>query len=230
MERPENGVNRICNSWYQWQDCPGSSYNAPDGDDYYYGQKIVNTTIPQITADAFRSGTVHSTIAGPLDIQFRQYYPRFDGYVDGRAAQILGNFAPLQSFMLEADFHPIEGVIVDTVNGGIGLRNHTVPVGLSLGATWSEDILFVEPVTSCTATNLSIHFKIAEDKIYDTMDGFLQDDGGFAHLSGDPPGPSWALLDGADATWNRSDPVPTWQTVRDRPRGGIIILQRGFWV
>ncbi|KAL8721861.1 MAG: hypothetical protein Q9225_001538 [Loekoesia sp. 1 TL-2023] len=62
----------------------------------------------------------------------------------------------------------VEGLVVntvhsgDTVRGGIGLRNHTVPSGLPYGGRWSEDLLWIEPVTACVDTNLTFHFSLAD--------------------------------------------------------------------
>jgi hypothetical protein len=50
----------------------------------------------------------------------------------------------------------VEGLVVDTRDGGgVGFRNHSVPVEASNGATWTEDLLWVRPVTSCVNTNLT---------------------------------------------------------------------------
>jgi len=35
----------------------------------------------------------------------------------------------MESLVLNNTFQPVEGLIVDTVNSGIGFRNHTVPLG-----------------------------------------------------------------------------------------------------
>src|SRR5204863_7900143 len=48
--------------------------------------------------------------------------------------------------------------IIDVVNGGVGFRNHTVPTNprMKYGATWTEDLLWIEPVTACVDTNWTI--------------------------------------------------------------------------
>lgn len=72
----------------------------------------------------------------------------------------------------------------DTKAGGIGFRNHTVPEGLPHGATWSEDLLFIEPETVCVDTNLTLDFYIPETSLSSDMSEtlVLTDHGGFANL------------------------------------------------
>ncbi len=48
--------------------------------------------------------------------------------------------------------------MVDTIRGGIGFRNHTIPTQVYLGAEWDEDLLWIEPVTECVNLNLSVEF------------------------------------------------------------------------
>lgn len=93
--------------------------------------------------------------------------------------------------MLNDDYQLIEGLVVDGVNGGIGFRNHTIPVGFDLGAQWSEDLLWLQPETACTSTNLTLHFSITEHNFYEDNNGYLRDDGGFAAISPFPPEPRW---------------------------------------
>jgi hypothetical protein len=64
----------------------------------------------------------------------------------------------LESVVLLDSIVVREGVIIDTVNGGIGFRNHTVPVEPTIrhSATWTEDILWIELMTSCVDTNWTI--------------------------------------------------------------------------
>jgi len=143
-----------------------------------------------------------------MDIQYRQYYWQTDDYIDGGVERIIGNSRSLQTFMLDESYVLVEGIIVDSVNGGIGLRNHTVPMGLDLGATWSEDILWIEPVTACADTELSLGFRMNSSALWGTSDGILTDDGGLVNLSLEPPGPSWFVYGGPNALYNQSTSPP----------------------
>jgi len=114
----------------------------------------------------------------------------------------------------------VEGAIVDPNNGGIGFRNHTIPVGLQLGATWQEDILWIQPETVCTANNYSIHFPYGTTHLNEVFpsvdtgidtnaltDRYLQDDGAFAHRDWSIPSPDWSIT-GPNSLWNITGPVP----------------------
>ena len=77
---------------------------------------------------------------------------------------------------------PYEGLVVDTVTGAIGFRNHTAPIGVGLGAEWSEDLLFIEPETECANLNVSIEFKApwGSSSQFDLVNITLVDKGGFS--------------------------------------------------
>lgn len=181
-------------------------YQSPTAANLFNGNLIVNSTIPEQTSDAFSSKTLEATIARPMDIQYRDYFFAESENIDGGSPQLIGVFRPLQSFLLEDGYHLIEGLIVDATSGGIGFRNHTIPLGLDLGASWSEDILWIEPVTSCVDTNLTLGFEMQTSTTY--TNSFLQDNGGLASLAINPPNPSWDVLNGAAIGWNQSPPVP----------------------
>ena len=73
--------------------------------------------------------------------------------------------------------------MVDTQTGGIAFRNHTVPLGLNYGATWTEDLLWIQPETACVDTNISVEFQIPYETTYgDFQNISLVDNGGFANL------------------------------------------------
>ena len=44
-----------------------------------------------------------------------------------------GSFRSLESLILHDTIEPIEGIIADTINGGVGYRNHTAPMSLTYG-------------------------------------------------------------------------------------------------
>ena len=82
--------------------------------------------------------------------------------------------------------------------------------------------MWIEPVTSCTDTNLTFGFSKPkfEQNLFSFEDnsiaGTLTDDGGFANLPLEPPGPSWFIYSGSDALWNISPPVPDLQSRADQ--------------
>jgi hypothetical protein len=90
----------------------------------------------------------------------------------------------METLILNNAFQPVEGLIVDTVNGGIGFRNHIFPPGFQHGVTWTEDLLFIEPETVCVDTNLTLNFTIATTPNTSTIitNLVLTDRGGFANL------------------------------------------------
>ena len=61
---------------------------------------------------------------------------------------------PVQYVLLNEKVEAVEGLIVDTRvgNASIGFRNHTFPQVQASGAQWTEDLLFLEPVTACVGT------------------------------------------------------------------------------
>lgn len=68
------------------------------------------------------------------------------------------DYRTMSTIILEDKIKLVEGLITDLQHGGIGFRNHTAPnATLKYGATWTEDILFIEPETECVSLNLSIN-------------------------------------------------------------------------
>jgi hypothetical protein len=148
-----------------------------------------NTTVPNILHDIYMSGTKkrRTTISNYFDIQWRQLTTQYNKNYNNGTPIAVGVFRPLESFALREDVRPVEGLIVDSKNGGVGLRNHTLPVGHTRGATWTEDLLFLEPETECVNLNVSIDFEISTSS--KTSSGiavtklFMTDHGGFVHIN-----------------------------------------------
>jgi hypothetical protein len=44
-------------------------------------------------------------------------------------------------------------------NPVIGFRNHIILVALEYGGTWDEEVTWIEPVTRCADTNLSVELR-----------------------------------------------------------------------
>ena len=114
--------------------------------------------------DKLSSGSVGTTVAGPKDIQFRNMF-FYQNQSSSNEQLVVGLTLPMQNLLLNTNFTIVEGLIVDPNNGGVGFRNHTIPVGLQLGATWQEDILWIQPETVCTANNFSIHFPFGNSHV-----------------------------------------------------------------
>lgn len=157
--------------------------------------------MPPASTKPFLNQKAGNTIASPVDIQYRNYYQEINQYVDNGDAKIRGFIQPLQTMLLDNSYRLIEGLIVDSINGGVGFRNHTGPVQMALGAEWMEDILWIYPETACTRTNLSLHFSISRNYFYNHDSGYMTDDGGFANLPTDIPEPRF---DGPDDEWQKA--------------------------
>ncbi|KAK5038336.1 hypothetical protein LTS07_001806 [Exophiala sideris] len=187
-------------------DCPHSLYNDSTVRSEYVNHTVVNSTIPGVTQDLFTSGTKLGTVSSLLDIEFRAYNLDNNQYIDNNATRPVGRLEVLPSVILDSTYHIVEGLIIDSFAGGVGFRNHTVPAGLELGATWTEDILWVVPETKCTNTNLSLHFSVNNNVSVSMSgtDGYLRDDGGFSEISSVLPVPRWNEGD----TWKNVTSVP----------------------
>ncbi|KAF7373474.1 hypothetical protein MSAN_00557100 [Mycena sanguinolenta] len=162
-------------------------------DNYVYGRlcgsKVgecpagaVNTTV--IPADIVNR--FNSTPYGNFGMQFRRYY---NGATEFHYPILLPQFATTESLILRNGIFAIDGLIVDLDNPGIGLWNHTLPVGTSHGATWSEDVLWLEPVSECVDTNLTIDYVLENAASFSNqVDSYnLVDHGGFYNLPRDDP-------------------------------------------
>lgn len=183
--------------------CPGSTqpYIVSSGGGWVntsYPQGL-KTKLPQDVMDAFSSGTkgVHTTISNFFDIEWRQltwaiFQPTStDPVYDSNGTMFSsGRYQQIDSSILDDTYKVVEGLVVDARDGGLGFRNHTIPVGFPHGAEWQEDLLFMEPQTECVNTNLTIDFKIgltAENKSamatgLGILDYVLTDRGGFANI------------------------------------------------
>ncbi|KAI5842735.1 hypothetical protein BZA05DRAFT_174896 [Tricharina praecox] len=93
-----------------------------------------------------------------------------------------GSFRMFDSLALNNRYGIIEGLVVDTINGGIAFRNHTIPTGLSQGGTWKEDLLWVTPDTECVNMNLTLEFVMRGELGGPGHYVTLRDNGGFKNL------------------------------------------------
>ncbi|KAF2123035.1 hypothetical protein BDV96DRAFT_681620 [Lophiotrema nucula] len=170
--------------------CPYSDTNIVlswNGSTYSYELPYgYNTTVSNTLKDIFSSGTNgrKETVSSYFDIEWRLYNFQNDEKKNNGSTLLIGDYHPVTSVI--QDNHPrvVEGLVVDAQTGGIGFRNHTIPLGLSHGALWTEDLLFIEPDTGCVNNNLSIEFTVdSANTSYEFNNFVLVDEGGFYDLN-----------------------------------------------
>ena len=186
--RSSLGFSRVCGQFLPVA-CPGSNtvinYSSNDTTSSADLPNGYDTRLPRNLTDLFQSGLANQaqTVSSIFDIEWRTYTFAQDANIDNGAEYLVNSYRQLTSLILNDAVEPVEGLIVDTQEGGIGFRNHTVPTGVELGATWTEDLLFVEPDTQCVDTNLTLDFSIPRGLSEYTIDDLaLTDRGGFANL------------------------------------------------
>ncbi|KAJ4539556.1 hypothetical protein HRR80_007249 [Exophiala dermatitidis] len=197
--RSDLGFTRICGATLPVQ-CPGTTVAITySGNDTYMEANITNDDydmrIPRELAELYQSGLAQQpqSVSSFFDIQSRQYSFQTQqgalgtpGATSGGDKYIVDAFRYLMNMVLNDAIEPIEGLVVDTVTGGVGFRNHTVPApgGATLGAEWTEDLLWIEPETACVDTNVSVEFSITSNGLYsnELANISLVDNGGFANL------------------------------------------------
>jgi hypothetical protein len=166
-DREDFVYGRVCGS-FEPAICPGN--NNPN-----------TTTINPSIVEIF-----NSTPHGPFNMQYRRF---FDGDPVTQNCSV-GIMGTAETFILLNDTFVAEGLVIDMSQDhpGIGFWNQTIPV-LRNGATWSQDILWLEPVTQCVDTNLTIDYFMMDgpDNLINNFN--LTDHGGFVNLSPDPPPP-----------------------------------------
>ena len=119
----------------------------------------INVTIPANFTTMFTSATSNQgdTVSGLFDIQYRRWKFDLDGIINKGQPFAKGDSQYIGTLIARDEIVLTEGLIVDMrENPGIGFRNHTIPVGLEHGGTWTEDITWIEPITKCADSNLSI--------------------------------------------------------------------------
>ena len=151
--------SRICGSVGPMP-CPG---NGDNGNTSQIAPSIINTF----------SSTSHS----PFRTQFRRYYRGVGGY---NYPMLLSSLTTTQSLILREGIFAVESLIVDlTEHPGVGFWNHTFPT-VPQGGTWSNEVLWLEPVSSCVDTNLTIDYKLGRPNFATEVN--LIDRGGFVDL------------------------------------------------
>jgi hypothetical protein len=121
-------------------------------------------------------------------MQFRQYVTRAQNNVNANQSSPVGELTNIESFFLTDSITAAEGVVIDmTSTPGVGILQHTFPSD-SQGGQWYRDVLWLEPVTECVDTNLTIQFKLSDD-LTTPVNGsiVLVDKGGLFGLTNDQP-------------------------------------------
>jgi hypothetical protein len=133
-----------------------------------------DTTYPLSLVRAF-----NSTSAGPFSMQYRRFF-KANG---NRTAGSDGQMGISQSLIQRDDTFAVEGLIVDMTSShpGIGFWNHTIPTFLE-GGTWSQEILWLEPLTTCINTNLTIEYTLTSGPQTQPFTCDITDHGGFSAL------------------------------------------------
>lgn len=154
------------------------------------------TRIPQNITEMFRSATDGSTVASTLDVQYRSWVSYRNKYFDNNEPYVRGRFKHIELLLSQEQYVLVEGVIADTISGGIGYRNHSVPSGLQYGGEWEEDVLWIQPDIACVDTNLSLETVLGEPLRDSPQYGSLGlvDRGGFANLPTADPYVGWPNL------------------------------------
>ena len=156
------GISRTCGNGSI--PCPGIQFGDKIQSTHSTRGMIYNPTVADNITDCFRSGTEASgdLRVNPFQVQFRQFWTARNKNQTSDVMNTTGDFALLEHIYFSEKFEVREGVVIDTINGGIGFRNHTVPASSNVkhGATWTEDLLWIEPDTSCVDTNWTVEFKL----------------------------------------------------------------------
>ncbi|PGH12291.1 hypothetical protein AJ79_04357 [Helicocarpus griseus UAMH5409] len=187
--RSSLGLNRFCGT-PTFIPCPGSNVivetNSNGSRNFPFGY---DNRIPSNLTEAFQSGlkSLPPTVSSIFDIEYRSYGIRFEKDINNGSKFLTGAYRQAGVLALNDAYDIVEGLIVDTKNGGVGFRNHTTPSPLPHGSEWSEDLLFVEPHTQCLDTNLTMDFRISPENGMEIENLVLTDRGGFVDLNTDYP-------------------------------------------
>jgi hypothetical protein len=214
--RPDLGFSRMCGKGLIPILCPGSLGQAnttSNSAGYETGGSYTDdwdVRIPKDLASLYQGGlkSLPPTVSSILDIQGRLYTLKTIPTVGNRTYYV-SEYRTLANFVLNNKTELVEGLILDTQKPRIGFRNHTVPMQTQIGAEWDEDILFLEPITSCSDTNLTVKNKVTTYGFADVNE-WVVDKGGFSQMAVDSP---WEKKMGHHVWYNNTqqDPQLDWR-------------------
>lgn len=128
----------------------GRLYNKTLYAEFIY---ISNFSVPSSLEEIFSSGTLNTPTAGAFDIEPRVLGLGSPLQVGANSTNLLllGIVEGIQYVLLDNKVEAVGGLILDTRVGSasIGFRNHSLPVVNTASWRWTEDIIFIEPITSC---------------------------------------------------------------------------------
>lgn len=184
--RSNLGFTRMCGA-YNLVACPGQDLVIRNDSGRVSYPNGYNMSIPRNITEAFESGlaSMSPTVSSIWDIEWRTYniVHDEDGEIQNGEDYLVGRYRQLQILALNDAIEPVEGLIVDTKNAGVGFRNHTTPSPNDYGSVWTEDLLFIEPHTTCVDTNLTLDFELNNSASSGQVSNLvLTDRGGFANL------------------------------------------------
>ncbi|KAL4769223.1 hypothetical protein BDW60DRAFT_210308 [Aspergillus nidulans var. acristatus] len=209
--------SRVCGGLREPFTCPDLTRAPPASN------RSIDRRIPQGTVDLFTGGVSadSSSISSIFDIQWRSWswmrllasdqgngsnssLPRDRSYNEQYP---IGTYRQVSTLILENSYQVIEGLIVDTKNGGVGFRNHSAPSLTTYGSTWTEDLLFIRPVSACIDTNLTLDYGIPENdrlSLNSRTPITVTDRGGFSELNTTYPEWNPADVQSNPQLWERA--------------------------
>ncbi len=161
---------------------------TPDRASFVHGRQCgtacpVNSNPNATTIASTTRGIFNSTPHGPFAMQYRRFYQG-----DAETNCSVGYLGTGQIFMSRNDTSIAEGLIIDmsTDHPGIGFWDQALP-DVKNGATWSQDVLWLEPVTECVNTNLTVDYFMNDGPDGRINEFNITDQGGFINLTHEPP-------------------------------------------
>ncbi|KAK5947836.1 hypothetical protein OHC33_011132 [Knufia fluminis] len=221
LPRNHAGFSRLCGSFQPLQ-CPGTTVVIEYDEEYDPIDNVTllsngtiskgeyyDTRIPEFLWELYQSGlSLQSrSVSSFFDIETRQFTFRKQSNFGIDKPYTVDFFQYLKSIHLDNALKPVEGLVTDTISGGVGFRHHTAPTISGTAAEWSEDILFIEPEIVCVPSNLSYEFQLPweTDPLGPQVTNLsIVDEGGFVDIM-----PEYPILDLNDTQrdpqlWNRA--------------------------
>jgi hypothetical protein len=190
--RLDVGFSRICAGGALA--CPGTATEVTTTNGSTSVEGTYDIRIPKRTYDFLMSGLkrLAPTVSSTFDIQYRNFLKRNDSgyifvnpeYFNNGSDYDIGTYRQITTLLINNAWEPVEGLIVDTKDGGVGFRYHSIPSDfLPFGAAWQEDLLFIEPVTECVNLNISLDFTMGGGfSNRHTVNAAIVDHGGFVNI------------------------------------------------
>src|SRR3569833_2891687 len=158
FSRDDYGLSRSCAGGLK--PCPG---NALVSSHNISGYQVYPTALPPNITECFESGvsSLGDIRTSKQEIEFSRYQKQSEPVGNLTYRNDTGVFQYINQVVLDPGNSVKEGIVIDSIRGGIGFRNHTVPTSprMAYGATWTEDLLWVIPVSQCVGTNWTVYSK-----------------------------------------------------------------------